>query len=152
MEQERVKEPMKRILVAVHDEAMAVFLSEELMEEAYEVILCSDAVSLVRDIKRVKPDLILMDEEFGGTQKAILQKNIGSYLKKGSFIILWRGKRPESFPREADGFALSGFNLADFKKRIENTLEESPASRVPESRIPDSGPLIQTEFRWVKAD
>lgn len=144
---------MKRILVAVQEEAMAVFLSEELMEEAYEVILCSDAVSLVRDIRRAKPDLVLIDEEFGGSQRAILYRNISSYLKNASFIILWRGNRPMSSQRGADaeGFALSGFNLAGLKRRIEIILEGTPP-KVTESHLPQSVPLIQTEFRWVKAD
>ncbi len=145
---------MKRILVAVQDEAMAVFLSEELMEEAYEVFVCSSAVSLIRDIRRAKPDLILMDEEFGGSQRAILHRNISAFLKNGSLIILWRGKRPRSFPRgsENEGFALGGFNLAGFKKRIECTLEEGPPPPAPENQIPNCIPTIQTEFRWVRAD
>ncbi len=144
---------MKRILVAIQDEAMAVFLSEELMEEAYEVSLCSDALTLIKEIRKERPDLVLMDEEFGGSQKAILQGNIRSLLRDGSFIILWRGNRPVSNPKEKnlEGFVLSGFNLAELKSKIERSLEEDPSPRVQETPF-SHAPLIQTEFRWVKAD
>lgn len=144
---------MKRILVAVQDEALAVFLSEELMEEAYEVTLCSDAVSLIRDIRKTEPDLVLLDEQFGGSQSDILHRNIQNYLKGGSFIILWRGNRPSSFRRgaEAEGFALRGFNLASLKRRIESILEEGCRPLIPESHFPHTIPPVQTEFQWVKA-
>jgi len=150
----RTKGLMKRILIAIQDEAMAVFLSEELMEEAYEVILCSDAISLIRDIRRARPHLILMDEEFGGSQRAILHRNISSCLSQTPFIILWRGNRPFSSQRGTDieGFALKGFNLSNLKRRIESILEEGALSPVPESRCPHRVPLIQTEFHWVKAE
>jgi DNA-binding NtrC family response regulator len=145
---------MKRILIAVQEEAMAFFLSEELMEEAYEVFLCSDAVSLIRDIRRVRPHLLLMDEEFGGSQRAILHRNISSYLDHTPFIILWRGNRPVSFQKgsNVEGFALKGFNLANLKRRIESILEEGLFSHTPESPYSHIVPLIQTEFHWVKAD
>lgn len=145
---------MKRILIAVQDEAMAIFLSEELMEEAYEVTLCSNAVSLIRDIRRIRPHLLLMDEKFGGSQRAILHRNISSYLSQTPFIILWRGNRPVSFQRGSDveGFALKGFNLSNLKRRIEIILEEGLHSQVPECQYSQRAPLIQTEFHWVKAD
>ncbi|RJR35108.1 MAG: response regulator [Desulfobacteraceae bacterium] len=145
---------MKRILIAIEEEAMAVFLTEELMEEAYEVILCSDALSLVREIRRTRPHLILMDEKFGGNQRAILHRNISAYLKNTPFIILWRGNRPSCSRSSTgpEGFALGGFNLSNLKRRIERILDEGILPPVPEIQYAFRVPLIQTEFHWVKAE
>jgi len=144
---------MKTILIAVQDEGLAMLLSEELMEEAYDVTVCSDAVSLIRDVRMASPDLVLMDEQFGGGQKTILHRNICTCLKDTSLILLWRGNRPNSLPRaDVEGFALSGLSLSALKRRIEGILEEGFHTRVAESHFPFSAPLVQTEFRWLKAD
>lgn len=145
---------MKRILIAVQDDALAVFLSEALMEEAYEVIICSNILCLLRIVKRAKPHLILMDEGFGGSQFTILYKNIASRLKETPLIILWRGNHPVSCKMDSkiEGFVLKGFNLIDLKRKIAGVLEGEPFHSGPEHRLSERVPLTQTEFRWSRAN
>jgi DNA-binding NtrC family response regulator len=145
-------ERRKRILVAVQDEALAVFVSEALTEEAYEVALCSDVVSLVPEIRRTRPQLILMDEEFGGNEKAALHKMVRRHLNYPPLIILWRGNRPRSCAIPGvEGFVLKSSNLGHLKQKIANLLGERSALPVYESPLELIPlPLIQIVFKWAQ--
>lgn len=142
---------MKRILVAVQDEALGVFLPEVLTEEAYEVILCSDAASLIRDIKNTKPHLVLMDEEFGGNQKTDFHKLVRSRLNYPPLIILWRGNRPKACRSlGGEGFALRGSNLAELKRKIANVVGERSGALSDSRLVRIPLPFTQTTFEWDK--
>jgi hypothetical protein len=147
-----MREGVKKILVAFQDEALAVFLSEALVEEAYKVVLCSDAGTLFRDIRRFAPQLVLMDEEFGGAEKNFFRKMVSVPLDSPPLIILWRGNRPKSCrnPAVGEGFALKSSNLGHLKQKIASVLGESvfPNSRSRLERVPL--PFTQTVFEWVK--
>jgi hypothetical protein len=146
-----MRERRKRILVAVQDEALAVFISEALTEEAYEVALCSDALSLVPEIRRTRPQLILMDEEFGGKENTSFHGMAGKRLNYPPLIILWRGNRPKSCRIPGDeGFALNSSNLGHLKQKIATFLGERSALPVSESRLELVPlPLIQIAFQWA---
>lgn len=141
---------MKTILVAVQDEALGVYLSEVLTEEAYGVILCADVVSLIRDIDGTKPHMVLMDEEFGGGQKSDLHKLVRRRLGDSPLITLWRGNRPKGCRSVGhEGFALRGSNLTQLKEKIADLLDERSAasSESRGDRVPL--PFTQTAFQWA---
>lgn len=55
-----------RILVVNDTQEILELFDELLTEEGYEVVLYSQAIQDMREIERIKPDLIIIDYIFGG--------------------------------------------------------------------------------------
>ena len=58
-----------RILVVNDTQEILELFDELLTEEGYEVVLYSQAIQDMREIERIKPDLIIVDYIFGGEKE-----------------------------------------------------------------------------------
>jgi len=57
---------MHTILIAIDDQAISMLLGEELFGEGYSIRTISDPRELSRVIQRERPNVLLIDEFFGG--------------------------------------------------------------------------------------
>lgn len=57
---------MQTILIAIDDQVISMLLSEELFEKGYSIRIISDPGMLAQTMQESRPDLLVMDEFFGG--------------------------------------------------------------------------------------
>lgn len=119
-------ESKAKILVVEDDEALSFLYSEELREEGYEPILAKNGKEAIRKLKKMKPDLIVLDivmPVMDGMEA--LGKIISRY--KDIPIILY-----SSYPHyqqdfmswAADAYLIKSSDLTELKKTIRDLLEK----------------------------
>jgi CheY-like chemotaxis protein len=79
---------MHTILIAIDDQVISMLLSEELFEEGYSVRTISDPWLLSQTIQKSRPDLLVVDEFFGGGKSVELCFGLRKYLLHTT-VIVW---------------------------------------------------------------
>jgi CheY-like chemotaxis protein len=79
---------MQTILIAIDDQVISMLLSEELFEEGYSILTISDPWMLRQAIQESRPELLVIDEFFGGGRGVNLCLRFRKYLFDTT-VIIW---------------------------------------------------------------
>ena len=79
---------MHTILIAIDDQVISMLLSEELFEEGYSILTISDPWMLSQAIQGNRPELLVIDEFFGGGRGIDLCLGFRRYLHD-TMVIVW---------------------------------------------------------------
>jgi CheY-like chemotaxis protein len=79
---------MQAILIAIDDQAISMLLTEELFEQGYSIQIISDPWMLVHTVRESRPDLLVMDEFFGGGMGIDLCLRLRKYLLDTT-VLIW---------------------------------------------------------------
>jgi DNA-binding response OmpR family regulator len=130
-----------RILVINDTQEILELFDELLREEGYEVVLYSQAIQDMREIERIKPDLIIIDYVFGGEKTGwqMVQKlRMRRDTARIPLIICTAAVREV---REIEGFLrMKGISLVPKPFDIEDLLE---AIRTGLQTPQDAAALVQ---------
>ena len=79
---------MQTILIAIDDQVISMLLSEELFEEGYSILTISDPWMLSQATQGTRPELLVIDEFFGGGRGMDLCLRFRKYLLDTT-VIIW---------------------------------------------------------------
>ena len=115
---------MKRILVADDEETIRLLYTEELSEEGYEILSCSEAAAIMDLIENERPDLLILDIRLGSVNGLNLLQEIKTKHRDLPVILCSAFDVFKNDLRsvEADEFVVKGSSLSDLKKKIRKIL------------------------------
>ena len=129
---------MKTILVADTDSTICLYYAQELYEEGYDVITCSDPMELAASLKGKRPDVVLMDAGMAQGAEArppeALGRGPGAVQVIGLQAGAGSGKDTEGKPVFNKGpVCEKGADLRNLKVIIRDLLgeEDSPSPSAP---------------------
>ena len=79
---------MQTILIAIDDQVISMLLSEELFEKGYSILTISDSWMLSQAIQGNRPELLVIDEFFGGGRGMDLCLRFRKHLLDTT-VIIW---------------------------------------------------------------
>jgi two-component system response regulator (stage 0 sporulation protein F) len=115
-----------KILIVEDDESQRLLYSEELKEEGYEPLLAKNGKEAIRVLKKIKPDLIVLDivmPVMDGMEA--LGRIVGQH--KDIPIILYSSYphyKEDFMSWAADAYLTKSSDLTELKRMIRNLLEE----------------------------
>jgi DNA-binding NtrC family response regulator len=138
---------MKKILIADPDEVLAVFYSEELSEEGYQVTACSDRAELMHVIMSERPDLILIDTQMVPHPGEGFYHEIENYLPEVPSILYTSSLRskPKKGAIPSGNFVRKTPNLKSLKHKITSVFSARRIEKKQEFQIPQE----QMAFQWL---
>ena len=115
---------MKRILVADDEETIRLLYTEELSEEGYEILSCSEAAAIMDLIEKEHPDLLILDIRLGSVNVLDLLQEIKTKHRDLPVILCsaYDCFKDDIRSLSADAFVIKGSSLADLKKKIRKIL------------------------------
>jgi DNA-binding response OmpR family regulator len=115
---------MKKILVMDDDSAVRMLYSEELTDEGYDVITCSDPTELTDLIEQKGPDLLLMDTRLDGCSGLDLLQSIRDRYSEMPVILCtaYPAFKYDIKSVAADDYVVKSSNLQELKDKIRNVL------------------------------
>lgn len=112
--------PMKRILVVDDDESIRTLYADELTGDGYRVSTCADISTVMTDLRKFGPDLLILDVAIGPRNSLDLLQEIRKDYPRLP-IILCTGHFAFQFdPKSAaaDAYITKGSDLAQLKERV----------------------------------
>jgi two-component system response regulator (stage 0 sporulation protein F) len=115
-----------KILIVEDDESQRLLYSEELKEEGYEPLLAKNGKEAIRVLKKIKPDLIVLDivmPVMDGMEA--LGRIVGQH--KDIPIILYSSYphyKEDFMSWAADAYLTKSSDLTELKRMIKNLLEK----------------------------
>ena len=114
---------LKKILLCEDDEGIIEVVKIILTEKGYDVVKLYDYKGVVKQVKKIKPDLIIMDlwlPEISGEQATKILKN-NPATKKIPIIILSAHQNGLKIARSsgADDFLNKPFDISDLEKMVD---------------------------------
>ena len=140
-------EALMKILIADQDKVLASCYADELAEEGYLVVPCTDSAKLMDAIAAERPDLILIDMQMVMHPAEGFKREIQNRLSAVPPILYMSDSRfkPGKWPLSPDGFVRKTQNLQALKKKIKSTLSGTPAQENQAPRVPQE----QMGFVWT---
>ncbi len=129
---------MHTILIAIDDQAISMLLSEELFEEGYSIRTISDPWMLSQTIQRDRPDLLVIDEFFGGGRGIDLCLSFRRYLLDTT-VIVWAswisalGEKKNRLP--ANFHIFKTHTLQELTKEICGRIRQPGVQRTQEKSL-----------------
>jgi len=126
-------DPPKRILIVEDDASQRLLYSEEMKEEGYEPITAKDGKEAMQILKKIKPDLIVLDivmPVMDGMEA--LGRIIGKH--KDIPIILYSSYphyKDDFMSWMADAYLTKSSDLTELKETIKNLLERKKSGMKP---------------------
>jgi len=135
-----------KVLIADSDEVLASCYADELAEEGYLVVRCSDSANLMDAIVAERPDLILMDTKMVMHPGEGLKREIENRLSLVPPILYMSDTsfKPRKWPFSSNSFVRKTRNLQALKKKINGTLFGPPKQERQAVRVPKE----QIAFQW----
>jgi DNA-binding response OmpR family regulator len=135
-----------KILIADPEKVLASCYADELAEEGYLVVNCSDSAKLMDAIAAERPDLVLIDMQMVKHPGEGFRREIENRLSMVPSIIYMSDSRfkPRIWPFSPDSFVRKTRNLQALKKKVNSTLFGRPEQRKQPVRIPQE----QMSFLW----
>ena len=116
---------MKKILIVDDEESTRLLYAEELADEGYEVIATSDCSGLMALIKKLRPDIVVLDIRLGEWDGLdLLQKIRSAYYDMP--VILCSAYSVYKYDMKsmaADYYVVKSYDLAELKHKIRKALE-----------------------------
>lgn len=119
---------MPRILVVDDDDSIRMLYAEELGEEGYDVLTCSDGALLLDMLRQFNPDLVVMDVRMGKYNGLELLKKIRkrTYTLPVILCSAYRVYRYDPISIAADHFVVKSADLGKLKFKIKTALIDVP--------------------------
>ncbi|MFW6115057.1 MAG: response regulator [Thermodesulfobacteriota bacterium] len=139
---------MNTILIMDEDEAIQMLYADELTEEGYEVVACSNAAGLMDLIGRKTPDLVVMEAFLRNRDGLELLQEISHTYEDLPVVLCTTspGFKEDLRSLAARGFVVKSSRLRELKAVIKDLLE---ADGVPHAHPPD--PMAQVDIPWNEA-
>ena len=135
-----------KVLIADSDEVLASCYADELAEEGYLVVRCSDSAQLMDAIVAERPDLILMDTKMVMHPGEGLKREIENRLSLVPPILYMSDSRLKhrNWLLSSDSFVIKTRNLQVLKRKVISTL----SGRLEQEKPPAQVPQKQMTFHW----
>jgi DNA-binding response OmpR family regulator len=145
---------MNKVIVVDKDKAIQMLYAEELHEEGYEVIPCTDGSYLMELISSCRPDIVVMEARLGKYNGLDLLQDIRNRYHSLPVILCtaFYEYRYDLRSIAADYFVVKSSNVEELKTRIRMALEGEvhfkEAWQNTEDRWFRPKPMEQTIFNW----
>jgi DNA-binding response OmpR family regulator len=125
---------MNRILVLEDDKNLQMLYREELEEDGYEVYLVADGLQLTDVIKKVGPDIVILDIRLGRYDGLDILQRIRKEFYELPVILHTAYSAFKSDPRSiaVDYYLVKSWDLSELKAKIRKTIEG--AGHIPHQR------------------
>jgi DNA-binding response OmpR family regulator len=139
-----------KVLIADSDEVLASCYADELAEEGYLVVRCSDSAQLMDAIVAERPDLILMDTKMVMHPGEGLKREIANRLSLVPPILYMSDSRLKhrNWLLSSDSFVIKTRNLQVLKRKVVSTLSGRPEQEKPPAQVPQK----QMTFHWQEEE
>ncbi len=122
---------MNTILIMDEDQQIQMLYAEELFDEGYDVLTCSNPSDLMQLVDQKRPDLVIMEALFKDYDGLELLQKISHTYKKIPVILCtaYPAFKQDLRSLAAFSFLVKSSNLKSLKAMIENALNrEAPRS------------------------
>ena len=116
---------MNRILFLENDKTLQILYREELEEEGYDVTMVSDGLCLIDALKKVEPDMVILEIRLGMHDGLDLLLDIRKEFYELPVILHTAYSAFKSNPRSlaADYYVVKSWDLSELKAKIRMALE-----------------------------
>jgi len=122
---------MNTILIMDEDQQIQMLYAEELFDEGYDVLTCSNPSDLMQLVDQKRPDLVIMEVLFKNYDGLELLQKISHTYKEIPVILFtaYPAFKQDLRSRAAFSFLVKSSNLKSLKAMIEHALNrETPRS------------------------
>lgn len=124
-----MKDEAKKILVVEDNEDIMMMIKLMLEMKGHEVFIEMDLLTVEDKLKKVMPDLIIMDMLLSGSDGRVICKSLKSIPAFADIPIFMISAHPNAkkdcLEAGADFFLAKPFEIKDFYATVENSLEKS---------------------------
>ena len=148
------EEKMEKIIIVDNDKAIQMLYAEELHEEGYEVIPCSDGFCLMELISKCRPDIVVMEVCLGKCDGLDLLQEIRNRYHSLPVILCtaFSEYRYDLRSIAADYFVVKSSNVEELntkiKMAIEGEIHLQAAWQNTEDRWNEPKSMEQIIFNW----